>query len=162
MTNLLYASNEMFSSTQLIRKSKDIFDKLTSNDIEKAIILRDGKPNFMLLEFNKYEKMMKEYEELKSNLSKNKQNNIQIKEDIINEVIPLVQKNYIDEEDQISNELIDDIKNSVEDDIIAKEDEDLKIALAQIEALNLEPEFQKDAQDKLIEKSSAQIKEFWN
>jgi len=77
MTHLLYASNEMFSSTQLIRKSKDIFDKLSSNEIDKAIILRDGKPNFMLLDFNKYEQIMKEYIALKNQVSNNIQTTIQ-------------------------------------------------------------------------------------
>lgn len=62
---LLYKSNEMFSSTELIRKSKMIFDKVLDNEIEKAIILRDGKPSFLLMEFSKYEKIMAEYEELK-------------------------------------------------------------------------------------------------
>ncbi|MCK5294632.1 MAG: hypothetical protein KAJ49_08275 [Arcobacteraceae bacterium] len=162
MTNLLYASNEMFSSTQLIRKSKDIFDKLTSNEIEKAIILRDGKPNFMLLEFNKYEEMMKEYEYLKANFTINKQNNIQIQEEKVSESITLVKDEEISEDDQILNEFIGDIEDCIDDDIKIKEEEELKIALAQIEALNLEPEFQKEAQDKLIEKSSAEIKEFWN
>ena len=44
---------------------KRIFDKLSTLEIEKAVILRDGKPNFMLLEFNKYEEMMIEYQKLK-------------------------------------------------------------------------------------------------
>jgi len=56
----------MFSSTELIRKSKMIFDKLNKKEIEKAIILRDGKPGFMLLDFATYEKIMKEYIELKA------------------------------------------------------------------------------------------------
>ena len=65
MALLLYKSNEMFSSTELIRKSKMIFEKILQKDIEKAIILRDGKPSFLLMEFAKYEKIMAEYEELK-------------------------------------------------------------------------------------------------
>ena len=65
MALLLYKSNEMFSSTELIRKSKMIFDKVLGKKIEKAIILRDGKPSFLLMEFSKYEKIMAEYEELK-------------------------------------------------------------------------------------------------
>lgn len=67
MNYLRYSSNEMFSSTELIRKSKMIFDKLNKKEIEKAIILRDGKPGFMLLDFATYEKIMQEYIELKSN-----------------------------------------------------------------------------------------------
>ena len=106
MTHLLYASNEMFSSTQLIRKSKDIFDKLTSNEIDKAVILRDGKPNFMLLEFNKYEKMMKDYEELKNIFSKNNHINIQVKEDIVTSVIVEDKNDFELEDDQISNEIL--------------------------------------------------------
>ncbi len=62
---LLYKSDEMFSSTELIRKSKSIFDKILGKKIDKAIILRDGKPSFLLMEFAKYEKIMAEYEELK-------------------------------------------------------------------------------------------------
>ena len=69
MALLLYKSNEMFSSTELIRKSKMIFDKILGRKIEKAIILRDGKPSFLLMEFAKYEKIMAEYEELKEYIS---------------------------------------------------------------------------------------------
>ena len=62
---LQYTSNEMFSSTELVRKSKNIFDKLNKNEIEKAIILRDGKPGIILLDFNEYEKIMNDYLKLK-------------------------------------------------------------------------------------------------
>ena len=34
---LQYTSNEMFSSTELVRKSKNIFDKLNKNELEKVI-----------------------------------------------------------------------------------------------------------------------------
>ena len=64
MNYLRYSSDEMFSSTELIRKSKSIFDKLNKKQIEKAIILRDGKPGFMLLDFATYEKIMREFEKL--------------------------------------------------------------------------------------------------
>ena len=64
---LQYTSNEMFSSTELVRKNKYIFDKLNKNEIEKAIILRDGKPNIILLDFNEYEQIIGEYLELKEN-----------------------------------------------------------------------------------------------
>ena len=72
MGHLLYSSNEMYSSTDLIRKSKTIFNKIIAKEIDKAIILRDGKPSFMLLDFDKYEKIMAEYDELKANLNMNK------------------------------------------------------------------------------------------
>ena len=62
---LQYTSNEMFSSTELVRKSKNIFDKLNKNEIEKAIILRDGKPGIILLDFNQYEKIINDYLSLK-------------------------------------------------------------------------------------------------
>ena len=64
---LQYTSSEMFSSTELVRKNKYIFDKLNKNEIEKAIILRDGKPNIILLDFNEYERIIGEYLELKEN-----------------------------------------------------------------------------------------------
>ena len=68
MSLLQYTSKEMFSSTELIRKSKNVFDKLAKDEIEKAIILRDGKPSFMLLDFNKYEDIMTEYLAMKAEL----------------------------------------------------------------------------------------------
>ena len=70
MNYLRYSSDEMFSSTELIRKSKSIFDKLNKKQIEKAIILRDGKPGFMLLDFATYEKIMREFEKLNAKVSK--------------------------------------------------------------------------------------------
>ena len=66
MNYLQYKSSEMFSSTQLIRKSKALFDKIESHEIEKAVILRDGKPSFIMLDFEKYELIMAEYIKLKS------------------------------------------------------------------------------------------------
>jgi hypothetical protein len=80
MDPLHYTSEEMYSSTELIRKSKKIFDRLNKKEIEKAIILRDGKPGFMLLEFSEYEKMMKDYLRLKQmNTNSNKKINEEIK-----------------------------------------------------------------------------------
>lgn len=65
---LQYTSDEMYSSTELVRKSKNIFDKLNKKEIEKAIILRDGKPGIILLDFNEYEKIIKDYLELKNKI----------------------------------------------------------------------------------------------
>ena len=62
MNHLRYSSNEMFSSTHLIRQSKQIFDKLQEKEIEKAVILRDGKPSFIMLDFDSYEKVMEEFD----------------------------------------------------------------------------------------------------
>jgi len=91
---LLYKSNEMFSATQLIRQSKMIFDKIVNKEIDKAIILRDGKPGFLLMDFEKYEKIMADYEKLKAKVArqkKSKEQKIQIsvpktelKEDVYN------------------------------------------------------------------------------
>jgi len=76
---LQYKSDEMYSSTELIRKSKMIFNKVLNNDIEKAIILRDGKPSFLLMEFTKYERIMAEFEELKSYVESIKEETIEPK-----------------------------------------------------------------------------------
>ena len=65
MNYLQYKSSEMFSATQLIRKSKMVFDKVENKKIEKAIILRDGKPAFTMLEFETYERLMNELITLK-------------------------------------------------------------------------------------------------
>ena len=72
MNILQYKSNEMVSSTELIRKSKNIFNKLQKKEIEKAVILRDGKPQFMLLDFDTYEELMTEYMALKDMLDDEK------------------------------------------------------------------------------------------
>ncbi len=69
---LQYTSKEMFSSTELIRKSKNIFDKLNKNELEKVIVLRDGKPGIILLDFNYYEQIMNEYLSLKNEIPLNK------------------------------------------------------------------------------------------
>ena len=73
MSLLQYTSQEMFSSTELVRKNKNIFDKLNKKEIEKAVILRDGKPNIILLDFFEYEKIIADYLKLKekSNLTNN-------------------------------------------------------------------------------------------
>ena len=67
MSLLQYTSDEMFSATDLVRKNKSIFDKLQKKEIEKAIILRDGKPSIMMLDFSEYEKLMKDYLNLNRN-----------------------------------------------------------------------------------------------
>lgn len=134
MDLLQYRSNEMFSSTELIRKSKMVFDKISKKEIDKAVILRDGKPSFMLMDFKKYEELISEYIELKEKI---KTKNKVIKEDVteINE-LPSLEKE--------KEEVFDEINN-----------EDLEDALAQIEQMDLElqkePVIQKDEQ----------LKDFW-
>lgn len=72
MSLLQYSSKEMFSATDLVRKNKAIFDKLNSKEIQKAVILRDGKPSAILLDFAEYEKIIEQYLALK-NISKSDQ-----------------------------------------------------------------------------------------
>lgn len=102
---LQYTSNEMFSSTELVRKSKNIFDKLNKNEIEKAIVLRDGKPGIILLDFNYYEQIMAEYLSLKTdniNIQKNK--------------VPKVEKIFIDKDIQKISDEIKEVVNSTSQD----------------------------------------------
>ncbi len=90
---LQYTSNEMFSSTELVRKSKNIFDKLSKKEIEKAIVLRDGKPAVILLDFSYYEEIMKDYLLLKEQnhkpfeLNKKESQKTEVKEKILEENI---------------------------------------------------------------------------
>ena len=142
MNPLLYSSNEMFSSTELIRKSKMIFDKLLKSEIEKAIILRDGKPGFMLLDFEEYEKLMKEYLELKENASKVVVQEVETKETEIIEEIEKEKPSQKLEEKQESDEVgfsmqtdLADEPSLVVDDI---SEDDLKKALEDIESLGLD------------------------
>jgi len=150
MNLLQYTSHEMFSSTELIRKSKNIFDKLSKNEIEKAIILRDGKPSFMLLEFNMYEDLIsnyietkKEIEELKELLKESKQEKKDLPE--IKEEI-LVEKEEL-KPDNTKISTIDEIDNSDLEDVLAKIDQ-LDISELSKEKIN-------------DDKKDQQLKDFW-
>jgi hypothetical protein len=134
---LQYTSNEMFSSTELVRKSKNIFDKLNKNEIEKAIILRDGKPGIILLDFNQYEKIINDY--------------LSLKEKNINTVSTENKKHLLPkkEEQGIKTEEIEKLKNI--------NDDDLKIALEKIE--NLEFRFDEQSTKEI---KAEPLKEFWD
>ncbi len=136
MNLLQYTSNEMYSSTDLIRKSKPIFDKLNKKEIDKAVILRDGKPSFMLLDFETYEKIMIEYTKLKEN----------------------IQINEVKKVELIKPKILENSTTYTENDkIIEKEtlnDEDLQKALAEIDKLDFS--FQKEEN-----KKETPLKEFW-
>jgi len=87
MSLLQYSSKEMFSATDLVRRNKPIFDKLNNKEIEKAVILKDGKPSIILLDFSEYEKLIEEYLALKSgiastNISTEKSTNIEPKSNV--------------------------------------------------------------------------------
>lgn len=123
MNYLTYASSEMFSSTELIRKSKMVFDKLSNKQIEKAVILRDGKPSFMLLDFQKYEELMNEYLRLKS-LESQEVNNVKIS----------VQKEVLNTQ-PTQESSIDEIN-----------EDDLEEVLAKIEELDIQEDTNKPSQ----------------
>jgi hypothetical protein len=137
MNPLQYTSDEMFSSTELIRKSKMVFDKLQKKEIEKAIILRDGKPSFMLIDFSQYEKLMKEYLFLKEDNNKKDPSSTPKK--------------------KISKESIQNISSEEEKVKSNKElnKQDLENALAQIDDLDLD----NLNKDEPTEKEP--LKEFW-
>ncbi len=124
MALLQYTSNEMFSSTELIRKSKNIFDKLNRNEIEKAIVLRDGKPGIILLDFNHYEQIMNEYLLLKNQIPTNKQ---EIKKDIKSEKIEPI-KNIEPIKEEVGHSFPDDENNefSFDSDLTKDKPEPLK------------------------------------
>ena len=124
MALLQYTSNEMFSSTELIRKSKNIFDKLNRNEIEKAIVLRDGKPGIILLDFNYYEQIMNEYLLLKNQIPTNKQ---EIKKEIKSEKIEPI-KNIEPIKEDVGHSFPDDENNefSFDSDLTKDKPEPLK------------------------------------
>lgn len=112
---LQYTSDEMYSSTELVRKSKNIFDKLNKKEIEKAIILRDGKPGIILLDFNEYENIIKDYLELKNKIKsspkqeKENQENLNIskseKEEDFNNALQEIEKLDFNFDTQLKNDL---------------------------------------------------------
>lgn len=121
---LQYTSNEMFSSTELVRKSKNIFDKLNRNEIEKAIVLRDGKPGIILLDFNHYEQIMNEYLSLKNQIPSNKQ---EIKKEIKAEKVEPKKEIEIEKE-EVKGSFADDENNefSFDTDLTKDKPEPLK------------------------------------
>lgn len=179
---LLYKSDEMYSSTELIRKSKMIFDKVLDKEIDKAIILRDGKPCFLLMEFKKYEKIMAEYEELKAYVSslengtktpkkkKNKKEDYLIETSAISNLIQ-----QITDEDKVKIDSRIEKKETVETKK-AETDQEIKkrILLAREERAKIladEKQNQEDLKEELILqtqlkeeklKKSRELKEFWD
>ena len=134
MSLLQYTSKEMFSSTELVRKNKSIFDKLNKKEIEKAVILRDGKPSIMLLDFEEYERIIADYLSLKEKNPSTQ--NISTQKKIVEE--PKIE--------QI-------IKKPIEKSQV---DDEFKIALEEIEKLDFNSN-QKEIKDKV-----EPLKEFWD
>lgn len=155
MHPLQYTSEEMFSSTELIRKSKLVFDKLHKKDIEKAIILRDGKPSFMLLDFSVYEKIMNEYLNLKELYdSKNILQAQTIKKETSSK--PIENTKIIEERKTLE-------KNIQPNELNAIDEVDLEEALAQIDSLDLES-FSSSKNEETLDVSKDEkksLKEFW-
>ena len=132
MSLLQYTSDEMFSATDLVRKNKSIFDKLQKKEIEKAIILRDGKPSIMMLDFSEYEKLMKDYLSLKAGNSTN------INTKTINETI--IEEQTIRSDSKISQE-------------------DYEAAMKEIEQISFSSDFSIKEDDE--QKAPQALKEFW-
>lgn len=132
MSLLQYTSDEMFSATDLVRKNKSIFDKLQKKEIEKAIILRDGKPSIMMLDFSEYEKLMKDYLNLKAGNSTN------INTKTINETV--VEEKTIKSDSKISQE-------------------DYEAAIKEIEQISFSSDFSIKEDDE--QKTPQALKEFW-
>lgn len=143
MSLLQYTSKEMFSSTELVRKSKNIFDKLNKKEIEKAIILRDGKPNTILLDFEEYEKIITDYLKLKG-------------KDIVE--IPSIES---EKNETVKSDKNISKKENIEDKKISSntkiEDEDFQAALNKIDDL----EFFTDNSELKKDKDET-LKEFWD
>lgn len=117
MSLLQYTSNEMYSSTELVRKSKYIFDKLNKKEIEKAIILRDGKPGVIILDFSEYEKIIADYLKLK-----NKQEFSVEKKDNSS----FIKKEEIKIENNINQDEKDEINFNFDSNIAKEKNEPLK------------------------------------
>ena len=132
MSLLQYTSDEMFSATDLVRKNKSIFDKLQKKEIEKAIILRDGKPSIMMLDFSEYEKLMKDYMSLKAGNSTN------INTKTINETV--IEGQTIKSDSKISQE-------------------DYEAAMKEIEKISFSSDFSIKEDDE--QKTPQALKEFW-
>ena len=137
MSLIQYTSDEMFSATDLVRKNKYIFDKISAKEIEKAVILRDGKPSAIIFDFLEYEKIMKEYLSLKAKYSTNQNRNIKEPQEKIAEE----QKSHKKKSDEkISND-------------------DFEAALKEIEKLTTNIEFSFDKEE--ATQKEKQLGDFW-
>lgn len=149
MNFLQYKSDEMFSSTQLIRKSKMIFDKLSNDEIEKAVVLRDGKPSFLLMDFEKYEKIMLEYTQLKAK-SESSQATLESKSNTT------VKKDYtktpIESQEESNAYINTETTSPTKPKLTEKEQADLDKALKELESLDMEA----------ATKKREELKEFWD
>ena len=175
---LLYKSNEMFSATELIRKSKMIFDKVVNKEIEKAIILRDGKPSFLLMDFEKYENIMAEFEELKQQLQtskepkkKKKKDSKVVQKSVLEDVPIVVEEKEITLEKKDTSKIKEEItpqissqeetikdeepievleeNEPVETPIELSEEEEVNNAFLTIEGMNFNDDMKKEAQEKI-------------
>ncbi len=191
MPHLLYSSNEMYSSTDLIRKSKTIFNKILSKEIDKAIILRDGKPSFMLLNFDKYEKIMAEYDILKANSNANNNTHKLTKEKVIkknqkikkepivtqiksSQVIPptpiYVEENNIEQEKEVIKPQEEIIEEKVQEGIEVLNDldfdDEFKKEVEEKVRLRKIQEVKQEAKEEMTKiqippKTKPELKEFW-
>ena len=162
---LLYKSDEMYSSTELIRKSKMIFDKVLDKEIDKAIILRDGKPCFLLMEFKKYEKIMAEYEELKNYVESTKENapkkrikktkppkeDIHTPQQIEKESSVSIEKEpiLVPPIQKISPEDKTKIEQIAKKEPPISEEQEIKDALQNLESMNFDEDMKKAAEEKI-------------
>lgn len=144
MSLLQYTSSEMFSSTELIRKSKMVFDKIHNKDIEKAIILRDGKPNFILIDFEIYENIMAEYLKLKEEKKQNKISKNENKKSL----------EKVEKKEEIK-------RIRPERHIEEINSKDLENALNEIEKIDIKNELSEVNINKEIKKAEQPLKEFW-
>ena len=127
MSKIYYSSDEMFSSTDLIRKSKPIFDLVAKKSIDKAVILRDGKPSFILLDFLEYEKLMKDYLSLKEQnnpIKKSAENQMQKADEIVESETEI--KTDEINEDEYNKALVEIDNLSIEDEFASFQKAPLK------------------------------------
>jgi hypothetical protein len=163
---LLYKSDEMYSSTELIRKSKMIFEKIIDEEIDKAIILRDGKPCFLLMDFQKYERIMSEYEALKKRVESLKDIKVEQEPAKVKkakpkkeEYIPTEEKKEEPVERQVTIPIqkiapkdtseIEEIANNSNKENDVSEEKEISDAMQSIESMNFDDDMKKVAQEKI-------------
>ncbi|RXJ86883.1 hypothetical protein [Arcobacter sp. CECT 8985] len=157
MNYLQYTSKEMYSSTELIRKSKSIFEKLNKKEIEKAVILRDGKPSFMLLDFDTYEKIMEEYMSLKNSYTKIKKDEASESISKVNKLVKKEKNEEVKKDDlseaDVQKALAEIEKISFDDISTIDDEENIKIDDENSDEIFIE--------ERPIDKNDKALKEFW-
>jgi len=156
MDYLKYDLDEIFTIDDFKNQTDEVFHKLVSKQIDKAMILKDSKSKFVMLHLSDYENLIKNIDTRQK--SKNDKTNIQE-----NNISSNKTTNLQTVKENVSK--FEELKSSVSDDSKADDEigeDELQKALEAIEKINIIEDkastvLDKDKADKIKDKSKISI-----